>query len=95
MALAGANAEQSPHQQQNQIDRNQNVDSAGGLSDGLDELQGFSTVDGGGHQHNDDGLHQNLNGGGDGDGGGSLDVNLDPNLEGIPDIPPAPMGMDD
>ncbi len=78
MALAGAN--QPPHQQHQLGEANAHVDGGGGGGGGGgNEFQGFQMDS----QH-PDGL-QSLD--------GSMDANLDPKLEGIPDLPPA-MGLD-
>lgn len=95
MALAGANGGQSPQpmqHQQNHMGEGSSGGGGGGIGDGLSELQGFSMHDTQ-PQSDGDGLQQNLNGGGE--ESGPVDVNLDPNLEGIPELPPAPAGMDD
>jgi protein TBF1 len=75
MALAGAT--QSPQQQNQQQGVGEAISQGdGGGGGGVNELQGFGT-EAPPHQN---GL-QSLD--------GSVDVNLDPNLEGLPDLPPA------
>lgn len=78
MALAGAS--QSPQQQQSQHQQHQaenstvHVDGGGLVSDPVNELQGFQMK---GPAQNE---LQSLD--------GSVDANLDPSLEGLPDLPP-------
>lgn len=81
MALAGANQPSHHQHEEHRVGEANARVVGGGGSGAVNELQGFQ-LDGPGHSQN--GL-QGLD--------GSTDMNLDPDLEGIPDLPPA-LGME-